>query len=42
VKVSSSLLLKVLGTVRNAFLILWGMQMYGEEVSGLLQVNDAN
>ena len=33
VKVSSSLLLKVLGTVRNAFLILWGMQMYGEAVS---------
>jgi len=33
IKVSSSLLLKVLGTVRNAFLILWGMQMYGEEVS---------
>jgi hypothetical protein len=33
VKVSSSLLLKVLGAVRNAFLILWGMQMYGEEVS---------
>jgi hypothetical protein len=33
VKVSSSLLLKVLGTVRNAFLIVWGMMVYGEEVT---------
>jgi hypothetical protein len=33
VKVTSALLLKVLGTVRTAFLILWGVYMYNEVVS---------
>ena len=33
VKVTSSLLLKVLGSVRTAFLILWGVYMYNEQVS---------